>query len=190
MCLARCFCMTTKATARLALLALLIAAPHAPAWAGGNFSAVLNGRSVHVGSTEDWNENNVGLGLEYQFRSSSRWKKQVMVNGFRDSNDEMSYMAGAGLHRTLFAIEAFNGLYVDAGINAFVMTRQDVNDNRPFPGAIPSLTVGNRDFGLNLTYLPVAAVENLLDARMLDDTVSGIFFLQFKVSVSQLLPRR
>ena len=66
-----------------------------------------------------------------------------MVNGFLDSNEDMSYMAGAGLHRTLFATDRLNGFYVDAGINAFVMTRTDVNDNRPFPGAVPSLSVGS-----------------------------------------------
>jgi hypothetical protein len=111
-----------------------------------------------------------------------------MVNGFRDSNDEMSYMAGAGLHRTLFATDRLNGFYVDAGVNAVLMTRKDVNDNRPFPGAVPSLSVGNRYVGLNLTYLPVKAVERLLDVRMMDDTVSGLFFLQFKVDISRLLP--
>lgn len=173
--------------ARLTFLALLIVAPASSALAG-NFSAVLNGRSIHVDATENWNEDNVGLGLEYQFATESRWKKQVMVNGFRDSNEDMSYMAGAGLHRTLFASDRLDGFYIDAGINAFVMTRRDVNDNRPFPGAVPSLSVGNRYMGINLTYLPVKAVERMMDVRMMDDTVSGIFFLQFKVDISRLLP--
>lgn len=173
--------------ARLTLLALLIVAPASSALAG-NFSAVLNGRSIHVGATDEWNEDNVGLGLEYEFASESRWKRQVMVNGFRDSNDDMSYMAGAGLHRTLFATDRLNGFYVDAGVNAFLMTRTDVNENRPFPGAVPSLSVGNRHMGFNLTYLPVKAVERLLDVQMMDDTVSGLFFLQFKVDISRLLP--
>ena len=173
--------------ARLTFLALLIVAPASSALAG-NFSAVLNGRSIHVDATENWNEDNVGLGLEYQFATESRWKKQLMVNGFRDSTDNMSYMAGAGLHHTLFATDRLDGFYVDAGINAFVMTRRDVNDNRPFPGAVPSLSVGNRYMGFNLTYLPVKAVERMMDVRMMDDTVSGIFFLQFKVDISRLLP--
>jgi hypothetical protein len=171
----------------LTLLALLIVLPASSAQAG-DFNAIINGRSVHVGATEDWNENNLGLGLEYQFASDSRWKKQVMVNGFRDSNDDMSYMAGAGLQRNLFATNSLNGFYVDAGINAFLMTRTDVNDNRPFPGVVPSLTVGNRHMGFNFTYLPVKAVERMFDLKMIDDTVSGIFFVQFKVDISQLLP--
>jgi len=173
--------------ARLTFLALLIVAPASSALAG-NFSAVLNGRSIHVDATESWNEDNVGLGLEYQFATESRWKKRIMVNGFRDSNEDMSYMAGAGLHRTLFATDRLDGFYIDAGINAFLMTRRDVNDNRPFPGAVPSLSVGNDYMGLNLTYLPIKAVERAIGVRMVEDTVSGIFFLQFKVDISRLLP--
>jgi hypothetical protein len=171
----------------LTLLALLIVLPASSAKAG-DFSAIINGRSVHVGATEDWNENNLGLGLEYQFASDSRWKKQVMVNGFRDSNDDMSYMAGAGLQRNLFASSRLNGFYVDAGINAFLMTRTDVNDNKPFPGVVPSVTVGNDRMGFNFTYLPVKAVERMFDLKMIDDSVSGIFFVQFKVDINQLLP--
>ena len=173
--------------ASLTFLAVLLVAPVSSAFAG-NFSAVLNGRSIHVDAAQDWNEDNAGLGLEYQFATESRWKKQLMVNGFRDSNEDMSYMAGAGLHRTLYATNRLNGFYVDAGINAFLMTRRDVNDNQPFLGAVPSLSVGNHYMGINLTYLPVKAVERAIGVRMTDDTVSGIFFLQFKVDVSRLLP--
>lgn len=160
----------------------------APAALAGELSAVLNGRSFHIGADQDWNENNLGFGLEYQFASESRWKTILLANGFRDSNEKMSYMAGAGLHRTLFDTHRLGELYVDLGLSAFVMTREDVNDNRPFPGILPTVTIGNRYAALNLTYLPVRAVEKLLSTRMVDDSTSGIVFLQLKVSVSQLLP--
>ncbi|MDJ0698243.1 MAG: hypothetical protein QNJ07_00180 [Woeseiaceae bacterium] len=167
----------------LAVLSISIASPVL----AGEFNAVINGRSVHLGASGDWNEQNYGLGVEYEFASQSRWKAIVMANGFRDSDDNMSYMAGAGLHRTIFATDRLNGFYVDAGVNAFLMTRKDVNKNRPFPGALPSLTVGNRHMGVNLTYLPRKAVEKFFDAHMMDESVRGIVFLQFKVSVSQFL---
>lgn len=178
--------MNTTHSTRLILGCLLtVLAPIAMA---GELSAVLNGRSMHFGAAEEWNENNLGLGVEYQFASDSRWKTILMANGFRDSNESMSYMAGAGLHRTLFDTPRLGHFYVDAGISAFVMTREDVNDNRPFPGMLPSLTIGNRYAGINLTYLPVQAVEKLTGARMVDESISGILFLQFKVSSSLLLP--
>lgn len=153
----------------------------------GEFSAVINGRSFHLDANEDWNETNVGLGVEYQFASESRWKTIVMANGFRDSSDKATFMAGAGLHRNLFASDRLHGFYVDAGINAFVMTREDVDDSRPFPGALPSLTVGTRFVGFNITYLPRKAVEKFHDARIADDGISGIVYVQFKLNVSNLL---
>jgi hypothetical protein len=176
--------MKTPIAARLALLVLCCTVPLASSMAG-ELSAVFNGKSFHLGATENWNDDNYGLGLEYEFDSQSRWKPRLMANGFRDSNDEMSYMVGGGLHRTLFATDHLHGFHVDAGINAFVMTRKDVNDNRPFPGVLPSLTIGNQYVGFNLTYLPRQAVEKLYDAQMADATIRGIVFLQFKVSVGR-----
>ncbi len=153
----------------------------------GELSAVINGKSFHLNASEEWNENNLGVGVEYQFASESRWKTIVMANGFRDSSNNSTFMAGAGLHRNLFASERLQGFYIDAGINAFVMTRDDVDDNRPFPGALPSLTIGTRHMGFNLSYLPRKAVEKLYDAHMADEGITGIIYVQFKLNVSSLL---
>ena len=177
--------MKLQRTTRLTLF-ILLALPLSPALAG-DLSTVFNGKSYHVGASQDWNENNYGLGLEYTFERESRWKPRVMANGFRDSNEDMSYMLGGGLHRNLYATDRMNGFYFDAGIDAFVMTRTDVNDNKPFPGALPSLTVGNRYVGVNLTYMPKVAVEKMYDSKMVDESISGIVFLQFKINVSQIM---
>jgi hypothetical protein len=171
----------------LVSIILLATVPAATAFAG-DVSIVINGRSHHFNSNYDWNENNYGVGLEYQFETTSRWKKIVMANGFRDSTDRMSYMAGAGLHRRLLETHRFSGFYIDAGINAFIMTREDVNDKKPFPGVLPSLSIGNRYGGFNLTYLPTNAIQDMLNTDFVDSTISGILFIQFKISLSQLLP--
>jgi len=175
--------MMTKRALGLILVVLVLAAP-VPRAIAGEFSAVLNGKSFHLGASEDWNEENYGLGVEYEFSTKSRWKPKLMANGFRDSNEQMSYMAGGGLHRTLYSTERFKGLYIDAGIDAFLMTRKEINDNRPFPGILPSLTIGNDYLGMNVTYLPKKAVEEIYDNRMTDPAMSGIVFLQFKVAMS------
>ena len=154
----------------------------------GSLSAVLNGKSYHINSSYDWNEDNYGIGLEYAFDSASRWQKVLMANAFRDSDNEASYMAGAGLHRRLFETERLKGFYLDAGINVFVMTRQDYNDNRPFPGVLPSLSFGNRNAGFNMTYLPKKIVEEVMNSDIVDPTLSGVLFLQFKVNIDRLLP--
>ena len=171
----------------LSLFAILIALPASPAFAG-KFSAVVNGKSYHVNSTYDWNENNIGLGLEHEFESISAWRTIVMANGFRDSTDNMTYMAGAGLHRRLFETDRLSGFYIYAGLNAFVMTRDDVENSKPFPGILPSVSIGNGKVGFNLTYLPKQAIEVTTQSNVVDPTISGILFVQFKVSLDQLLP--
>ena len=171
----------------LCAVAVLAALPGSPAFAG-KFSAVVNGKSYHFNSTYDWNDNNFGLGIEHEFDSKSAWRTTVMANGFRDSTDNMSYMAGAGLHRRLFETEQFSGFYIYAGLNAFVMTRDDVGNSKPFPGILPSVSIGNEKVGFNLTYLPRQAVEITTQSNVVDPTISGILFVQFKVSLDQLLP--
>jgi hypothetical protein len=170
----------------LATAALLLALSSSPAWAGKSH-AIVNGKSYHFNSSYDWNEDNYGFGLEHEFEQTSPWKKVVMANGFRDSNDNMSYMAGAGLHRRIYETDKLAGFYVYAGINAFVMTRDDAGSD-PFPGILPSISVGNDKFGVNLTYLPKQAIETTTSSTVVDPTLSGVLFLQFKVSLDQLTP--
>ena len=169
----------------LAAIASLLASPQSSA---GTTSLVINGRSHHLGASYDWNEDNRGIGIEYQLEQTGAWRRVAMANGFRDSSDSMSYMAGFGLHRRLYETERLAGFHVYAGLNAFVMTREDVNDNRPFPGVLPSLSVGNRKIGINLTYLPKQAVEQVTRARMRDEETAGILFMQLKIGLSELLP--
>ena len=169
------------------VFALVIVLTSSSAMAGG-INAVLNGKSYHLDSSYDWNENNTGLGVEYQFKQKSAWRKVLMANGFRDSTDNMSYMAGAGLQGRIYETHKLGGFYVYAGLSAFVMTRDDVNDNKPFPGILPSISIGNDKVGFNLTYMPKKAIEETTSSHVQDPTLSGILFLQFKVSLDQLLP--
>lgn len=171
----------------LCVIAFLVALPTSAALAG-KFNAVVNGKSYHFNSTYDWNENNFGLGIEYEFDSTSAWRVVIMANAFRDSTDNMSYMAGAGLHRRLYETERLSGFYVQVGLNAFIMTRDDVDNSKPFPGILPSMSIGNEKIGFNLTYLPRQAVEMTTNANVVDPTISGILFIQFKVSLDLFLP--
>ena len=166
---------------------LLLSFSASPAFAG-KYSAVVNGKSYHFNSSYEWNENNYGFGVEHQFEQKSAWRIIAMANGFRDSTDNTSYMAGAGLHRRIYETDKLAGFYVYAGLNAFIMTRDDVNGSKPFPGILPSISVGNDKVGFNLTYMPKKAVEEATSSMMDDPTLSGILFLQFKVSMDQLLP--
>jgi hypothetical protein len=153
------------------------------------WSIVLNGKAVHMHSERDWNESNWGLGFELEFETESRWVKMALGNGFRDSQNEMSYMAGAGLKRRFRLRARAPDLYFDLGAVAFLMTRQDVNHNQPFPGILPAFTVGRRNLALNVTYLPGEIVDRATNARAIDPGLDGILFMQLKVNPRMLLPR-
>lgn len=170
----------------LCIWALILTVAATPADAD-KLHLVINGKSLHVDSDYSWNENNYGIGVEYEFNSRSRWIKIAMANGFRDSSDNIFYMAGAGLHRRLFVTERFADVYVDAGVNVFLMTRRGIDDNRPSPGLLPSLTLGNRYGGINLTYVPKQVVHNFTKANTVDPNIDGIFFLQVKIRLDELL---
>ena len=171
----------------LIVVATLLTFASSPAFAG-KLSAIINGKSYHINSSYQWNEDNYGFGVEHQFTQKSAWRTVAMANGFRDSTSNMSYMAGAGIHRRIYETDELNGFYIYAGLNAFLMTREDVNGNQPFPGILPSISIGNDKVGMNLTYLPKMAVEKTTSSSMVDPTLSGILFLQVKVSMDQLLP--
>ena len=87
--------MTTFIRKSICIPAILLCAFTGTA-AAGQFDLIVNGRSHHVNSDYDWNENNYGIGLEYQFDSSSRWIWSVNGNAFVDSQNRMSYMGGGG----------------------------------------------------------------------------------------------
>jgi hypothetical protein len=146
-----------------------------------DWSVVLNGKAYHVNAAEDWNEANWGLGVEREFASGSRWVKVVLGNGFKDSQNEMSYMAGGGIKRRFRLQSLSDALYVDVGVVGFLMTRQDYNSNRPFPGLLPALTVGTRHVAVNVTYLPQAAVDRI---NRRDPDLEGAFFIQLKLNPS------
>ncbi len=145
------------------------------------WDVVLNGRAVHMNAARDWNEANWGLGLEREFSSSGRWVKLALANAFTDSMDNLSYMAGGGLKRRFRMGSDF---YVDVGGVAFLMTRENVNRNEPFPGMLPAATFGFKRVALNLTYMPESVVERVTSSKKHDPAMEGVFFLQLKLDAS------
>jgi hypothetical protein len=166
--------------AAIALSGLLSSQPAA----AQDWNVVLNGKAIHVNSSKKWNEDNWGLGFEREFDDHSRWVKVALANGFLDSDSQMSYMAGGGIKRRFRLRALGSDTYVDLGAVGFLMTRQDVNDDKPFPGVLPALTVGTRDFAVNMTYMPAGIADRYTHVRNADPTISGILFIQFKLSPS------
>lgn len=163
---------------RGALLLLSMFALPAPA---ADWKVVLNGKSIHIGASENWNESNWGLGFEREFDAGERWVKVALFNGFKDSQNEMSYMVGGGIKRRFESRAPGRDLYVDVGVIAFAMTRRDVNRNTPFPGVLPALTLGTANVALNVTYLPGSIGTRITNGRLIDPDIDGVFFLQLKL---------
>jgi hypothetical protein len=155
---------------------------NAVAQSNGSWDVVLNGRSVHMNATHEWNEDNRGLGFEHEFPTSSRWVKGALANAFEDSVGDPSYMAGGSLKRRFFLRS--DDFYVDLGGVAFLMTREQVNGNRPFPGVLPAATIGFRRVAVNLTYMPEVVADRVTNSKKHDPTMEGVFFVQLKLDAS------
>jgi hypothetical protein len=170
------------ATWIVCLVVLAALSQNAAAQSNGAWDVVVNGRAVHINAARDWNEDNWGLGFEREFASSSPWVKVALVNAFSDSMDNPSYMAGGGLKRRFRP--GSSSFYVDLGGVAFLMTREGVNRNQPFPGLLPAATVGFKRIALNLTYMPESIVDRVTNSKKHDPTMEGVFFLQLKLDAS------
>ncbi len=153
-----------------------------PSMAQDAWDVVLNGRSFHVDAAKEWNEENWGLGIEREFDTSRRWVKVALANALKDSFGESSYFAGGGVKRR-FRVRS-DDLYVDVGVIGFVMTREDVNHNQPFPGLLPAMTVGGKRVALNVTYMPEFIYDAVIKGRLIDPEMNGVLFLQLKLDAS------
>jgi hypothetical protein len=95
-------------------------------------------------------------------------------------------MAGGGLKRR-FSLRS-DDFYVDVGGIAFLMTRENVNGDRPFPGLLPAATFGFKRVALNVTYLPESVVNNVTNSHRYDPSMKGVFFLQLKLDAALFGP--
>lgn len=132
---------------------------------------VLNGKAIHSGNT-NYNEKNWGLGFEYDFKPRGTWVPFVAASSFKDSNNQTSNYAGGGYKYRIPLDSDPQGWRMDVGAIAFLMTRKDVRNNKPFIGALPFVSIGTARVMLNATYIPKVSPK----------TVSLFYFqLKFKI---------
>ena len=115
---------------------------------------VINGKSYHFDRSQDWNENNYGIGFEYNFEPWSNWIPLVSGSSFKDSFKQTSVYLGAGAKRRYLLGKDPQGMHFDVGAAAFLMRRKDYKDNNPFLGVLPFVSLGNEHVALNATYIP------------------------------------
>ncbi len=115
---------------------------------------IINGKAYHFDRTRNFNEANWGVGFEYDFEQNGNWIPFLTGSTFKDSNDQTSnYLGGGAKHRFMLG-SGDAGLHIDAGVVAFLMTRKDYNNENPFFGALPFISVGNEYVAVNATYIP------------------------------------
>ena len=156
----------------LSVAAILALSPNAAAADGLNL--LLNGRSFHLEEKPgvNYNESNIGTGFQYDFKPNGDGVYAFLnVGGFKDSFEENSYYTGGGLAKRF---RSEKQIHVDVGVTAFLMTRKDRNDNKPFPGLLPMMTVGTDRVAVNLTYVPKTEPKGV-----------DLFFIQLKIAVGQ-----
>ena len=157
----------------LLLLAFAIVATMSPGVTNAQgLNLVLNGKSFHLDEPAgvNYNETNTGGGLQYDF-GPNRDNAYPYINfgGLKDSFENNSYYAGGGIAKRFRAKKT---IHVDFGITAFLMTREDRNDNKPFPGLLPMMTIGTDRVGINITYVPKVEPKSV-----------PLFFLQLKLAL-------
>ena len=137
---------------RVVMIFLLILGWHAAATAD-ELHVVLNGKAIHLDGG-NYNEDNWGLGLNYDWAPKDNWIKFAHASYFKDSNYNTSKYAGGGMKRRFSLDGEEDGWRVDLGLIAFLMTRKDYKNNDPFPGILPFAALFKGPLTLNLTYIP------------------------------------
>jgi hypothetical protein len=118
-----------------------------------SLNLVINGKAVHE-RKNNLNEENWGIGFEYNLNSDKNWINFVNGGYFKDSNFNLSKYLGGGTKRRFFITDKKDSWYFDIGVTAFLMTRKDYRNNHPFVGLLPYLSVGTSQFAINGTYIP------------------------------------
>jgi hypothetical protein len=140
---------------------------------GADLNLLLNGKAFHINASDgaDYNENNWGAGLQYDFDRKGNWIPFINISGFLDSNENTSWYAGGGsVYR--FELGTDGGLHAELGAIAFVMRRKGFRNDRPFPGVLPVASVGSERLALNITYIP-----------KIDPKMVPLVFLQLKLKL-------
>ncbi len=120
---------------------------------GDELHLIVSGKAFHF-SDKKYNENNTGLGFEYDFKERNNWIPLITGASFKDSNSQTSNYLGGGTKRRFRFGSDPKGFHIDAGIFGFVMTRHDYKNNDPFLAALPFVSLGFEWVAINVTYVP------------------------------------
>lgn len=135
-----------------------------------SLNLVVNGKAFHQ-QKKNFNEENWGLGFEYNFEEDKKWIAFINGGFFKDSNSNRSNYLGGGMKRRFLLTGDW---HIDGGLTAFVMTRKGFKNNDPFLGALPYISVGTKKIAVNATYIPSISPK-----------FAAVIFLQVSFTLSE-----
>ncbi len=118
--------------------------------------------SYHYDKSQNFNNNNIGIGAEYRFSTVA----SLTVGGFK--NSDSSHSNYAGIYWQPIAVGPVNIGVVGGGFNGYSST----NNGGWFPAIFPAATIEGKWIGANLFFIPTVG-----------DRVHGAISLQLKLKV-------
>lgn len=137
-------------------LLIMISFSLSPQIMADSVNLIINGKSIHE-NKRNYNEENWGLGFEYNFSEDKKWINFINGGYFKDSLSNTSKYLGGGSKRRFLLGDHKDGWHIDAGLTAFLMTRKDQKNNQPFIGALPFVSIGTGKFAINATFIPAVS---------------------------------
>ena len=118
--------------------------------------------SYHYDKSQNFNNNNIGIGAEYRFSTVA----SLTVGGFK--NSDSSHSNYAGIYWQPIAVGPVSIGVVGGGFNGYSST----NNGGWFPAIFPAATIEGKFFGANVFFIPTVG-----------DRVHGAISLQLKLKV-------
>jgi len=84
----------------------------------------------------------------------NQWVPVINLASFKDSLNHTSKYIGVGLKHRYQIGSNLNRVHFDAGIFGLAMTRHNYNNDEPFLGTLPFVSLSNNWAGINVIYVP------------------------------------
>jgi lipid IVA palmitoyltransferase len=97
------------------------------------------------------NEFTWGLGYHRSYRDDSGNYRGLFGMGLSDSHRDLQLTIGYTYERVWYRM---GDIELRAGVAAMIIRRTDLFGGAPFPGALPMLAAGTRNFHMTLTHIP------------------------------------
>ncbi len=147
-----------------------------PAVNANELQIIISGKAIHLGDNgKEMNESNYGLGLQYDINTHRRWIPMVNFASFKDSNSNTSKYIGGGIKRRFKLSTGQQRPSLDLGVIGFTMTRPGYNNDDPFIGVLPFVSLNNEWGGVNATYIP-----------SIEDGALPLWYFQFSIKLMQI----